>query len=76
MAKIILNTLNYPIIQEFLTRKEWITLTKDHKFIASVPAIFDLLQNPNAGDIVIALNAPKISWYKPNLKGSSCRSNL
>ncbi|HHU62393.1 MAG TPA: alkaline phosphatase family protein [Natronincola sp.] len=57
-----------PYNQEFLTRKEWITLTKDHKFIASVPAIFDLLQNPNAGDIVIALNAPKISWYKPNLK--------
>lgn len=54
--------------QDYLDRYEWIELTRDHEFIATVPALFDLLQNPNAGDIVIALNSPKISWYKPNLK--------
>lgn len=54
--------------QEYLTKDEWLKLTRAHKYPASPPILFDYLNHKDVGDIVIVLNAPKISWYKPNVK--------
>lgn len=58
--------LNYN--HEFLTKDEWLQLTRDHLFPATPPILFDYLAHKDVGDIVILLNAPQISYYKPNLK--------
>lgn len=53
---------------EFLTSNEWLQLTKDHLFPAAPPILFDYLAHEAVGDIVIVLNDPQISYYRPNLK--------
>lgn len=45
---------------EFLTRDEWLHLTKDHLYPAAVPNLFGFLSNPKAGDLVLVADFPKI----------------
>jgi len=45
---------------EWLTALEWLSLTKESKFPAVPPNIYNLLLNEKAGDIVIVINPPKI----------------
>ncbi len=48
---------------EFLSKEAWLSLTKDQLYPATIPTIFTLLQNPDAGHIVFALNGPQIPYY-------------
>ena len=45
---------------EWLTALDWLSLTKESKFPAVPPNIYNLLSNEKAGDIVIVINPPKI----------------
>jgi len=54
---------------EFLTKEEWLALTKDHWYPGTIPSIFGFLQNPDAGHIVFVLNGPQIPYYVLGPKG-------
>jgi hypothetical protein len=45
---------------EWLTALDWLSLTRESKFPAVPPNIYNLLLNEKAGDIVIVINPPKI----------------
>lgn len=45
---------------EFLSKDEWLELTKELKFPAVPPNVYYYLQNPNVGDFVVSLTAPKL----------------
>ncbi|MBE3101148.1 MAG: alkaline phosphatase family protein [Firmicutes bacterium] len=48
---------------EWLTALEWLSLTKESKFPAVPPNIYNLLLNKRAGDVVIVINPPKIPIF-------------
>ena len=48
---------------EWLTALDWLSLTKESKFPAVPPNIYNLLLNKRAGDIVIVINPPKIPIF-------------
>jgi len=48
---------------EWLTALEWLSLTKESKFPAVPPNIYNLLSNERVGDIVIIINPPKIPIF-------------
>jgi hypothetical protein len=45
---------------EALDADRWLTLTIDHPYPGAVPNIYRYLQNPNAGDVMFALNPPRL----------------
>ena len=45
---------------EFLSSEEWLELTKHLRFPAAPPNIYNYLHNPNVGDFVVSLIAPKL----------------
>jgi hypothetical protein len=49
---------------EWLTALEWLSLTKESKFPAVPPNLYNLLANERVGDIVIIINPPKIPIFK------------
>ena len=48
---------------EWLTALDWLSLTKEIRFPAVPPNIYNLLLNKRAGDIVIVINPPKIPIF-------------
>jgi len=48
---------------EWLTDLEWLSQTRDSRFPAVPPNIYNLLSNEKAGDIVIIINPPKIPIF-------------
>ena len=48
---------------EWLTDLEWLSQTRESRFPAVPPNIYNLLLNENAGDIVIVINPPKIPIF-------------
>ena len=49
---------------EWLTDLEWLSQTRDSRFPAVPPNIYNLLLNERAGDIVIVINPPKIPIFR------------
>jgi len=58
---------------EWLTALDWLAHTKESRFPAALPNLYNLLSNERAGDIVIVINPPKIpytsSHYSANHAG-------
>ena len=48
---------------EWLTAWEWLSLTKESRFPAVPPNLYNLLLNERVGDIVIVINPPKIPIF-------------
>lgn len=46
-----------------MTALDWLSLTKESRFPAVPPNIYNLLLNKRAGDIVIVINPPKIPIF-------------
>lgn len=55
---------------EFLSKEDWLRLTKDHLYPAVPPNLFGYLNNPYVGDIVTVLNTPKIPYAIRAQKGN------
>ncbi|GAG59349.1 unnamed protein product, partial [marine sediment metagenome] len=47
---------------EWLTALDWLTSTRESRFPAALPNLYNLLLNERAGDIVIVINPPKIPY--------------
>jgi len=47
---------------EWLTDLEWLSLTRENKFPAVPPNIYNLLLNKNAGDIIVVISPPRILY--------------
>ena len=47
---------------EWLTALEWLVNTKESRFPAVLPNLYNLFSNKRAGDIVIIINPPKIPY--------------
>jgi hypothetical protein len=58
---------------EWLTALDWLSHTRESRFPAVPPNIYNLLSNEKAGDIVIVINPPKIPYtnlhYRANHAG-------
>lgn len=54
---------------EFLSRDEWLNLTKELLYPAVPPNIFTYFENDAAGDIVFILNAPQIPYSIQTQRG-------
>jgi len=54
------SSLNYD--GAFLSKEDWLSLTREHRYPGVPPNIFSYLSNPNTGDIVIVLNPPRIPY--------------
>lgn len=50
---------------EWLTDLEWLSLTRDSEFPAVPPNLYRMLSHQYAGDIVIAVNSPKVAVFPP-----------
>ncbi len=48
---------------EWLSALDWLSLTRESRFPAVPPNIYNLLSNEKAGDIVIVINPPKIPIF-------------
>jgi hypothetical protein len=48
---------------EWLTALDWLSLTRESRFPAVPPNIYNLLSNERVGDIVIVINPPKIPIF-------------
>ena len=48
---------------EWLTALDWLSLTRESRFPAVPPNIYNLLLNEKAGDIIIVINLPKIPIF-------------
>lgn len=47
---------------EWLTALDWLAHTRESRFPAALPNLYNLLLNERAGDIVIVINPPKIPY--------------
>ncbi|GAI95640.1 unnamed protein product, partial [marine sediment metagenome] len=47
---------------EWLTALDWLAYTRESRFPAALPNLYNLLSNERAGDIVIVINPPKIPY--------------
>jgi len=47
---------------EWLTALDWLAYTRESRFPAALPNLYNLLLNERAGDIVIVINPPKIIY--------------
>ncbi|NLS44642.1 MAG: alkaline phosphatase family protein [Firmicutes bacterium] len=54
---------------EFLSRDDWLQITKDHLYPGAPPNLFILMKNDLAGDIVFVINPPKIPYGFQTPKG-------
>jgi len=50
---------------EWLTALDWLSRTKESRFPAVPPNLYNILSNERAGDIVMVLNPPKIPYTFP-----------
>lgn len=55
--------------EEFLTRDEWLQLTKKHLYPGAIPNLFNFSNNPYAGDIVLVTDFPNIPRTLTALRG-------
>lgn len=51
---------------EWLTALDWLAHTRESRFPAALPNLYNLLSNERAGDIVIVINPPKIPYTSMN----------
>ncbi len=54
----------------FMSKEEWLRLTKDHTYPAAPPNLLNYLSHPRVGDIVALLNPPKI-LYGPGIQNGN-----
>ncbi len=45
---------------EYLSHNEWLALTRDAEYPATPPLIYNLIMNPNSGDVLAIVNPPRI----------------
>jgi len=60
---------------EYLDHREWLVLTEDTIYPGAIPNIYWTVDNPNAGDVIMVMNPPRIPQSMPtniyNHKGLS-----
>jgi len=57
---------------EWLKASEWLSKTKENRFPAVPPNIYNLLLNEMAGDVIMVINPPKIPWFNLLYPASHC----